>query len=148
MVNLLQSFWNWLDINEDEYAHNGMLNSIHFDECSFPDFAELLAYAESIVDSNSLVHSEIHDLITIMAFDNESESILEYIEDNSTAIQTDKIIELGIANKHYHARWQIAELIYRKKGDSYINLLELLSTDSHPYVCKRAKNCIELINFQ
>lgn len=57
-----------------------------------------------------------------MALDNESESVLDYFEDNSSEEQLQKIIEQGVSHLYSNARWQISELLYRRKPENYQNI--------------------------
>ncbi|MBO7196470.1 MAG: hypothetical protein J6V80_03965 [Clostridia bacterium] len=145
MNNLLKRFWEWISISYEEYAIDGISQSSDNCEDDFPLFSELLAYAESIVKNEHIDNEQIDDLLTIMALDNETEYVLDLIESDSSEKQIHHILICGIAHPLYEARWQLAELIYRRKPDNYLSLLQTLSNDAHPYVQKRAINCINRI---
>jgi putative protease len=56
------------------------------------------------------------------------------------------IVKLGLLHLQYNARWQLAELLYRRRPENWKIHLNELSNDEHHYVRKRALNCIELLN--
>ena len=145
MVDLLKQFWKWSKKTPEEYAVNGMDQNKGEFEDDFPLFEDLLSYSKEIVNNNILDCFRIDELITIMALDNESESVLDYIEDNSSEEQLQMIIEQGVSHVHSNARWQISELLYRRRPKNYQDYLFKLSMDKHSYVRNRTQNCIELI---
>ncbi len=128
-----------------EYAKKGMNQNHGEFEDEFPFFSECIEYAKQIVDHQNLNAENIDDLLTIMAIDNESESVLEYIEEKSSKEQLQIIIELGITHNLMGARWQVAELIYRTNVPNAIELLNVLKRDPCEYVSRRANNCLSLI---
>jgi len=149
MNHLISQFWLWMERtigkSQEEYAKNGMNQNHGEFEDEYPLFEECITYAKYIVDSGTLETEKINDLLTIMAFDNESENVLEYIEEKSTGKQLQKIIELGVTHIQMGTRWQIAELIYRTNNPNAWELLNVLKNDSHKYVSQRANNCIQLL---
>lgn len=145
MNSLLEQFWKWSNKTPEEYATHGMNQNKGEFEDNFPLFEDLLEYSKELVDNNTLDCFLIDDLITIMALDNESESVLDYIENNSSQEQLQKIIEQGVSHLYSNARWQISELLYRRKPKNFQSYLFKLSTDKNSYVRKRAQNCIESI---
>ena len=142
MNTYLEQFWKWSNRTFDEYARIGMNQNKGEYEDQFPLFDEMIAYARTVVDNVVTDDSDLDDLLTIMALDNEAETVLDYVEGNSTADQFDKIIALGLKHVQPHARWQIAELLYRRKPKNYMELLYVLSQDEHPSVRQRAQNYI------
>ena len=145
MSSLLKQFWDWLPISYEEYAAKGLsqLNGIFEDD--FPLFSDLLSYAELIVKNEYIDNEHIDDLLTIMAIDNEAEHVLELIESDSSEKQLQYIISAGIKHPLYETRWQLAELICRRKPNNFDSLLQTLVDDSNPYVKKRAVNCLKRI---
>ena len=142
MYYLLKQFWEWLPIPYEEYAINGISQSNEICEDSFPFFCELLSYAELIVKQGFVDDEHIYDLLTIMGIDNETESVLDFIENEASDYQIQHISSIGITHPLYNARWQLAELICRRKPTQYSFYLQMLSKDTHPYVKRRARNCI------
>ena len=146
MCNFLKEFWEWLPVSYDEYATSGVLQSSIGCEENFDHFNQLLIYAESIIRSDKVDAESINDLLSILALDNEMESILELIVERSSKKQLQSIIFHGIKHPLYHARWQLAEIIYRRKPKCYKEHLYALSQDSHPYVKKRSMNCLNYVD--
>lgn len=142
MNELLKAFWEWLPVSYEEYASQGISQVSGSVEDDFPHFNELLACAEKIVKEDLTSADSIKDLLDIMAIDNEAESVLELIVEESSERQLNCIISVGMTHQLFEARWQLAELIYRRKPRGYEYLLFRLSEDTHPYVKKRASNCI------
>lgn len=142
MKKYLELFWEWLPISYEEYAEKGVSRLGSGYEDGFPHIYKLLDYAKMIVEENKITDSCISDLLDIMAIENESECILELIEEKSTEHQLNRIISIGMTHPLYEARWQLAELIYRRKPLGYEKYLLKMLEDSHPYVKKRASNCI------
>lgn len=145
MEELLIQFWIWLGKTPEQYANEGILFVWGHEEEDFPEFLKLMELAENVVNSNDMSEDSINDLLTVMALDNESESLLEYIEEFSSNEQLEQITRLGLIHLQSEARWQIAELLYRRKPKNYRQYLSELACDSHWYVRKRANNCIELL---
>lgn len=145
MFYLLKLFWDWSGITAEEYAEGGMKQKNGEFEDEFPFFEKMILYANNIINNNILDETSIDDVITIMSLDNESESILEHIVSNSSDEQLQMIVERGIKHSHFNARWQIAELVFKKKLNGYQDYLKKLSMDKNTYVRKRALNCIERI---
>ena len=142
MEKILENFWKWLGITPYEYSLNISVNLSEKPEFYYPQYNELLELAKSIVDSGTTDHEKICDLLTIMAIDNESESVLEYIQHFSSIVQLNAIIDIGISHMQKAARWQTAELIFQKKVKNYMFYLENLKNDSDEYVRKRASNLL------
>lgn len=145
MEELLIQFWIWLGKTPEQYANEGVAQIDGSEECDFPYFSKLIKHAQDIVKNNLRFDESIDELLTVMALDNESESLLEYIEEYSSNEQLEQIIQLGLIHLQSEARWQIAELLYRRKPKNYRQYLSELACDSHWYVRKRANNCIELL---
>ncbi len=144
MCKWIELFWEWCKISPLEYAILGMNQCNGEFEDEFPFFEEMILYAIEAVDKNIIDKSVCSEVITIMAFDNESERVLDYIVEKSSNEQVLKIIEYGIVSSFFNARWQIAELAFRRKPEGFMECLLKLSQDCHPYVRKRATNCIKL----
>jgi len=152
MNNVISQFWEWMENTigklPQEYAEKGMNQNLGEFEDEFPFFEECITYAKEIVDCHTLDKSKIDDLITVMAFDNESENVLEYIEENSSKKQIQMIIEQGVVHLQSQARLQVAELIYRTKFQNATELLNKLKNDSNEYVSRRANNCLILLEIE
>ena len=145
MHYLLKQFWEWLPVSYEEYATKGIAQLYGSYEDNFPFFSELISYAELIIKKEFVDGEHINDLLTIMGIDNETEYVLDFIEINSSDYQIQHISSVGITHSLYQVRWQLAELIFRRKPLQYDYYLQILSKDKHPYVKRRAVNCIERI---
>lgn len=146
MTELLKEFWEWLPVSYEEYSEKGISQLNGNYEDNFPKINELIEYAKKIVDDNLTSDNDMDDLLTIMGIDNEAEEIMEYIEENSSGEQIKRLIYIGINHPLHDARWQVAELLYRRKPQRYAEFLKILSSDSNMYVRKRAMNCLELLS--
>ena len=142
MKKLLMQFWKWLGKTPEEYASTGMEGCVYQDEDEFSEFSALINGAMKIVDREFVDDDNIDNLLTVMALDNESECVLDYIEENASLKQIKKIFARGVCHPQPNARWQVAELIYRKSPRFHKYLLQRLTNDPHPYVRKRADNCL------
>ena len=142
MCNWLDLFWEWSGMTPEKYSTEGMNQNKGKFEDEFPFFQELISYAIDLINNNALDEVSVDEIIIIMALDNECENVLEYIVDNSSDEQTKRIIEYGIGHSQYNARWQIAELIFRRRSTDFWRYLSKLSLDNHPYVRRRALNLI------
>lgn len=139
----LEQFWIWIGKSKEEYGKIGVLQNHGKEECDFPFFEDLIEYAKVIVDLRLLSSSVVDDLFVIMSIDNESENTLDYIEAHSTEAQINKLVSIGINHIQYQGRWQLSELIYRRKPDNYEKFLQQLANDSNYAVRTRACNLIE-----
>lgn len=146
MFDLLENFWKWAEITSEEYAKTGIDQLSEKAEFYYPYFEGLLEYAQRIVDQSESSIEDLNNALTIMGLDNEDESILQYITDYCSETKLHDIIDVGLTHMQPEARWQIAELIYRRKPKGYRDYLLRLSKDDHHYVRKRATNAITYLN--
>ena len=147
-MGLLSKFWKWIGKTPEEYARDG-LQYIHGRmEFDYPEFDAIMNCAMRIIDSGTMLHERIYMLLTIMALDNESEQVLDYAIDNCSEEQVSVIADIGLDHLQPNARWQLAELIYSRRPENFMQYLEKLSKDGHPYVSKRANNCIERLEVE
>ena len=125
-----------------EYSKSEKLYLDGIFEDDYPQMDELLSFAKHIVSENDLDKNNIEDLITVLALDNESEELLDFIKANSSYEQLNVIVNIGLSSIQPNARWQIAMLITERKPPKYREMLLVLSKDENEYVAKRAKHCI------
>ena len=142
MCTYLEKFWQWSKLTPEEYAQNGMRQKNGEFEDSFLLFDEMIAYAYAMIDTSITDLSEIDDLLTILALDNEEECVLDYITEHSSKVQLDRIIARGLFHAQPNARWQIAELLSRRKPEKYLDFLQVLANDEHSVVRQRALHLI------
>ena len=146
MDNLLEQFWKWAEITPLEYANTGLNQKASKREDEFPCFRSLISYAKKIVDKNPTEQKDLDDLLTILALDNEAEEILDYLEQNGSYGLLENLMAIARNHIQPEAKWQLAELVFRRKPDGYVDFLIVLANDYHPYVKKRAENCLKYLN--
>ncbi|MBQ1956088.1 MAG: hypothetical protein II350_10180, partial [Clostridia bacterium] len=73
---------------------------------------------------------------------NETEDMLDYICLHASDTFVSELAQYGIYHLQPMARWQIAELIGRRKPLRWKDMLYVLIEDHDEYVVKRAKNAI------
>ena len=142
MCTILEDFWRWSGITPDMYEDQGFTILAPKCEFDYPGFDNLLNYAKKIFVDASSSRESLYDALTIMALDNENEEILDFVECTCTDTIVNLLVDIGVGHLQHEARWQIAELLYRRKPYGYMQKLQILSQDSHPYVRKRAANII------
>ena len=143
MKKALNDFWSWLNISPEEYAVHDIEYTNDHMEFDYPKFEMLKKMAFKIIDSDIMDDDQIYDVLTVMAIDNEEECVLDYIEENSSSEQLQRIVAIGVSHMQPNTRWQVAELVFRRCPKNYIDFLRQLSNDSHFYVKQRANNCIK-----
>ncbi len=139
MNTLLNEFWTWAKCTPAEYADRG--GEWEFD---FPKFHDLIEYAFSLI-GKEISDEEYDDLLMILALDNEVENVLDFLAYNCKGEQLKQIIARGMIYPQPNTRWQIAELLYRTRPEGYIEILQKLTNDPHPYVRKRAGNILNYL---
>ena len=138
----LDEFWNWIGLSPKEYAD--LENKKGINEFHYPNFTELQESAyEQVLLSNE---DAVDDILSALAIDNESENVLDYIIENASNEFVELIVQEGLYHIQREARWQIAELIYRRRPNNSLSALITLSSDKDSYVRKRAKNTIMLFD--
>lgn len=115
------------------------------EEYFFPKWEELKNIAYNLIDSEKSDSNSLDMVLLIMALDNEEEYITDYLADKDTGDDfncSDKYIEMlskrAITFPQPHARWQIAEVLRRRKTKDSLSLLQELMQDNNEYVKKRA----------
>ena len=89
--------------------------------------------------------AEIDDYLTCMALDNEVENILSHCADHAPDSFIERIARRSLSHPQWNARWQAAELLYRREVPEWEALLTVLARDPHPYVRQRARNSLEYL---
>lgn len=145
MNYILSKFWQWAEITPKEYATNGIPLTSEKAPFNYPLFDQLVGYAKQLLMHKELTKEELSDFLTIMALDNETEDVLDFATDNATESQIQQILQFGVKFPQFEARWQLAELAYRRKPNRYLEYLNILYHDSNDYVKKRAGNCLEYL---
>lgn len=144
MKKLLQEFYLWAGKTPEEYNEQGFnQNKGEFEE-DFPRFYVLTDKAKQAIDENVTDEDVLRDVLTVMGLDNESENLLEYIEEHSTEEQLSLLIKQGLLHADSNVRWQTALLLSRRKPQGFERELRKLAQDTHAYVRTRAR---EEINY-
>ena len=142
MKEYIDDFLKWLHkvygVSVAKYATVGLDQMLNQFEDSYPHFGEMLDSCYEAMGNAELSDDEIINILTIMAFDNEAESVLEYLENTLTEETLQRFILIGIHHSFFETRWQIAELIHRRKPEGFQEYLDFLAIDEHEYVRKRA----------
>jgi len=144
---MLEDFWKWSGITPEQYANDSraLERCIGMLEFDYPNYPELIQYGKDIINRRSISIQQMDDLLTILAIDNEDEDILDYIVDHLSLSNLLQCIKQGINHIQPNARWQLAEIISRRKPLNARIYLEKLCCDSNDYVRKRARNVLNLI---
>ena len=142
-MNYINDFWVWAGMSPVEYSKNGFNHEQRFED-EYPNFDKMINYAKNLIGDTDITAKKLDDILTIMAIDHESEEILDYVVQNYPSEKLVCLIELGIEHIQPNARWQIGELIYRRKPIDYMLYLERLQNDNDSYVRKRASNLVQL----
>ena len=137
---IICAFWKWIGLSPIDYSVCSEKRDL--EEYMFPMWEELVSAAEDIVDKQQYDRSSINSVLTVLAFDNEAEFVLDYIVDNGSDAFTCELVTLGSEFYLSHARWQCAEIIRRRSLKSHIHILEKLTRDPNEYVAKRARNAL------
>lgn len=145
MKQLLKEFFKWANKTPQEYAQHGMNQNLGEFEEDFPGFYVLTDKAKQAIDENVTDEDVLCDVLTVMALDNESEGILEYICDESSEQQVQTLVAQGLTHPCYHTRWLLALLLSRRKPHGFEQDLRKLAQDKHPYVRMRAKEEISCL---
>lgn len=144
-MNILQEFWDWFPLTSEQYAVEGMDPGSDEAEFMFPKYTELLEYGEMLISRKEYSDDNMEEILMILALDNETEDILYILENKFPDAFLTQLIERGIGFPQPSARWQIAELTYRRKPEGYQKYLRKLAEDSHSYVRKRATNAMRYL---
>ena len=143
-MDLLDEFWRWLAISPEEYIQIIEKCSVsnNIEEFAFPQWNELLKQAENSIVNEHLDNSSMDNVLVVMALDNENEDILDYIVDNTSHMYINKFVRHGMRTPFSHARWQIAEILGRRKPLGWEEHLLTLCADKNQYVAKRARHIL------
>ena len=150
MRDLITEFWLWLNISKEEYMSMSekqeSSNYVDYEEYMFPFWEDLIDEIRNEIDDEKLDLQSIDKILTVMALDNENEDVLDYIVDNASDEYVEYIVQNGSDCLYYNARWQLAEILGRRKTRNWKELIAFLLSDKNPYVAKRANNVWEDFN--
>lgn len=136
--DMLSLFWSWAGYDARNFSTDGFTYADEKEPFYFPGLSEMrkLCYE---CENGILSEKEAEDYLTCMALDNEEEYILDHCAECAPDEFILTIAQASLNHTQWHARWQIAELLGRRKIPQWEVLLYRLSQDSHPYVRQRAK---------
>lgn len=141
LSNLLNEFWDWFGYSKENYAE--MSRQFDPGEFMFPKWSELLEVTEVLILLDPEDDQTIDDMLTVMALDNESEIVLDDIISYASNELVHRIVERGVSHMQHEARWQIAEILLRRKPENALAVLDALALDEDSYVRQRAQNAID-----
>ena len=145
LFHILSQFWKWAGYDALNFSADGFTCADEKEPFYFPGLSQMrkLCYE---CENGMVSQKEAEDYLTCMALDNEEEHILDHCAEHATDEFILSIAQASLNHPQWHARWQIAELLGRRKIPQQEILLYSLSQDSHPYVRRRAKNAQEAQN--
>ncbi len=141
LEQLLESFWEWLNMSPTEYSCRFCDDSI--EEYMFPDWARMLHEVRQCIEESR--QDMIPLVLEAMAIDHEVEDVLDFLTERASDSYIVDITLCIATNIQPHARWQGAELICRRPTIEGEHVLKQLMGDTNPYVRKRARNAYILL---
>lgn len=107
-------------------------------ECNYPHWERLLAAVqERISTAPGLTGAEQHDLLYVLARDNEDEQVAEMLKTAPRLVE--ELLPLALAHPDPAARWQIAMILRAALGDGAGDPLGKFTKDDDEYVRRRAR---------
>ncbi|WP_374018176.1 HEAT repeat domain-containing protein [Paenibacillus thiaminolyticus] len=145
LENELKHFWEWIGVSTREYELLGTMNGL--EEFMYPRWDELLWLTyRAVEDLEKGEDSNIALILEVMALDNEGETILIECENKVSNSSLEILIKSGTSFPFSNTRWQIAELIGRKKNKTWEKYLLKLFEDDDKYVQRRSLLSLVQIN--
>lgn len=125
----------WIGNDENYY----LVNSVKPNGETYSNLKNVILSTQRIIDclDNNLAYL-VDDILYVLAMDNETEDILDFIVKYCNDNQLYIIISSGYTYRLSEVRWQIAEIIKRRYSKKYEKYLEYLKHDKDSYVKKRA----------
>lgn len=143
LPSILNSFWNWIHLTPQAYAViSRKQEAQELEEYMFPFWQTMISETINLINESPTSEMAIDSILTVMAIDNETEDILDYIAQNGSKPFICRLIETGVVHLQPHARWQCAELVRRCKPANGDTILSKLLSDPDDYVRKRARNAL------
>ena len=137
LSSLIDCFWHWIQLSPNQYAELSRKRDL--EEFLFPQWNDLINETEKAICTLPSEEA-IDQILTVMAFDNECEDVLDYIVSNGTDAFIAQLLKIGVHYCQPHARWQCAELIRKRCPENGRKYLYELAKDPDEYVRKRAIN--------
>ena len=137
---LLCEFWAWLRMTPEAYAQ---ACGEDLEEYMFPQWEPLLrAAAQAVLCSPAEAH-RLDEALVVLALDHEREELLDELDAAAPDASVLALAERARRCPQPNARWQIAELLGRRRLSAARKILAALQQDPDPYVRKRAENAAE-----
>ncbi len=138
---ILLRFWAWAGYDAADFAKDEVNCCRKKEPFDFPEIVEMRKLCYGLENGLGSLR-EAEDYLTCMALDNEDEEILDhcaaYAPDDFVAC----IVAAASDHPQWEARWQVAELLGRRKIPQRELLLNVFLQDPHPYVRRRAENAL------
>lgn len=143
LENYICSLWHWLEMTPYQYAeHHGKEPPQPY---MFSEWRKMLDEAFSLIRQDWLSSIDMDCLLTMMALDDETEDVLDYLTAQGSPLLIVSLTYIGLHSIFPQARWQCAELIGRRSIPDRVALLRQYAKDRDAYVAKRAGNVLEAI---
>lgn len=146
LQNKLIDFWNWSGIAFDKYDKQ----SSTLDETLYDEWDNLISLTREAVMLLKVVPQKkdidilVKSILEVLALDHENESLLDFCEKELESTELEWLIRASILFPLYGSRWQMAEVIRRKKNKGWLKYALILTNDSNKYVQRRA--LLSLVN--
>ncbi|MFD2247276.1 HEAT repeat domain-containing protein [Pontibacter ruber] len=140
----LAKFWDWANMTPDTYTEERGLGEWEID---YPGWDELYKAADLVIEllNKEFNHDLAQQLVFVLAIDNESETILQKVDDKLESKL--RFVKKALNSNQPQARWQMAELLGRTEVEDREKLLvNLINRDKDKYVIRRALMSLEKVN--
>ena len=122
VMHYLLDFWNWSGLTPEKYAKDGMPAGLS--EFEYPMFDRLLNVTKQLIHKPRNTRKELMDILTVMALDNETEDVLDYLVQHCPESKAKILVDVGMHHPLPNARWQLAEFLYRRRVDDFTTFLQ------------------------
>lgn len=140
LEHLLNKFWIWTQLPEDDWWKTDLLDNKIMSEF-FPQEYEICIECQNRINTQ-LSPKEMDMFLMGMTIDAEYEDILDLCVEHASDDFILAVVRAGVSFPQADLRWQLTELLRRDIPDREM-FLDMLLSDPHPYVRKRAKNVIQ-----
>ncbi len=143
LSGILNEFWKWIGLTPQLYAVvSRTQRAQELEEYMFPLWDVMISETIDLINESPADEISIDEILTVMAIDNETEKVLDYIAESGSEPFICRLIERGVVHLQPHARWQCAELIRMRNPLNKGKMLSILLSDHDEYVRRRAQNAV------
>ena len=135
LENELELFWKWSKMDISDCETKSVDGTLYL---RWNELLDLALEAIRLVENGEKNERLLEKILEIMALDNENEEILDHCETELNTPNLEHLISVGVSYSLPDTRWQIAELIGRKKNIEWKKYLLTLINDKNKYVQRRA----------